>query len=88
MPCSHVKLPGGLSAIVCTSGRRQRCACGQLSTRLCDWKVPEKASGTCDRPLCATCTHVPAPDKDLCPAHAAEWKARSTNQQEGPTDGR
>lgn len=77
MPCSHVKLPGGVSAIVCTSGRRKRCACGKPSTRLCDWKVPGKKSGTCDQPICAGCTHVPAPDKDLCPKHAAEWKARA-----------
>jgi hypothetical protein len=76
MPCTHVTLPGGESAIVCTSGRAQRCACGRRSTRLCDWKVAGKRSGTCDRPLCAACTHSPAPEKDLCPDHAAEWKAR------------
>lgn len=78
MPCASVKLPGGVSAIVCTSGRGPRCACGsgKVPTRLCDWKVPERESGTCDRPVCLDCTHVPARNKDLCPAHAAEWKAR------------
>lgn len=76
MPCNVVPLPGGGRAIVCTSRSRQHCACGAVSTQLCDWKVPSKRSGTCDKPLCRRCTHVPAPDKDLCPAHAAEWKAR------------
>lgn len=78
MPCSSVKLPGGGAAIVCTSGRRQRCACGRPAARFCDWKVPKRKSGTCDRAICERCTYEPAPDKDLCPAHAAEWKARST----------
>lgn len=76
MPCNTVKLPTGETAIVCTSRRRQRCACGRPATKLCDWKVKERASGTCDRPLCSACTHVPAPDKDLCPRHAAEWRSR------------
>lgn len=76
MPCTHVKLPGGGGAIVCTGrGRRPRCfGCGKPADLLCDWKVPD---GTCDRPLCKACTYEPAPDKDLCPQHAAEWKARS-----------
>lgn len=77
MPCTPFTLPGGGRGIACTSrGRQKRCACGQPGTQLCDWKVPGKRSGTCDRPVCLTCTHVPAPDKDLCPPHAAEWKAR------------
>jgi hypothetical protein len=76
MPCEHVTLPGGVHAIVC-SGRRNRCACGAPATLACDWKVPGRKSNTCDAPICRTCTHVPAPDKDLCPAHAAEWKARA-----------
>jgi len=75
MPCTHVRRPDGIGAIVCTP--TQRCACGARATKLCDWKVPTKKSGTCDRPLCARCTHVPAPDKDLCPEHAAEWGARA-----------
>lgn len=75
MPCEVTTLPNRGRAIVCGSRRRQRCACGNLSTRLCDWKVPGRRSGTCDKPLCRQCTHEPAPDKDLCPNHAAEWKA-------------
>jgi hypothetical protein len=84
MPCERVSLPGGGFAIVCgTRSRRQRCACGQPSTQLCDWKVPERLSGTCDAPICARCSVSPAPDKDLCPAHAAafrEWSAQRQHQ--------
>jgi hypothetical protein len=36
---------------------------------------------TCDRLICVGCTHSPAPDKDLCPEHAAIWKARSAVTQ-------
>lgn len=78
MPCDFVQLPRGGTAIVCSSRRRQRCACGKPAPKLCDWKVPGKRSGTCDVPLCVNCTTVPAPEKDLCPKHAAEfaeWKA-------------
>lgn len=78
MPCTHVTLPGGQRAIVCGPRRRPKlCACGQPATLLCDWKVPAKKSGTCDRPICEACTHSPAPDKDLCTDHAAQWKARA-----------
>lgn len=79
MTCEHVSLPGGATAIVCSSGRRQRCKCGRPATLLCDWKVKTKKSGTCDAPLCSSCTTSPAPDKDLCPTHAAEfekWRRR------------
>jgi hypothetical protein len=76
MPCEVIHLPGGGTAIVCSRGRRQRCACGKPATLLCDWKVKGKRSGTCDKPLCASCSHSPAPEKDLCPEHAADWKAR------------
>jgi len=81
MPCDRVRMPGGGVAIVCSRGPRKvrRCACGAVATRECDWKIGREIDGatlTCDKPLCAACSHVPAPDKDLCPAHAAEWKAR------------
>lgn len=77
MTCSIVHSPGGFGrAIVC--GPTKRCKCGKRATLLCDWKVPSRKSGTCDKPICAACTTSPAPDKDLCPAHALEyqdWKA-------------
>lgn len=85
MVCQRVTLPGGQHAIVCGPRRRPKpCACGsgKPATLLCDWKVgPGSATGapveTCDRPLCVDCTTSPAPDKDLCPDHAAQWKARA-----------
>lgn len=77
MICARVNI-GGVAAIVCTSRpRRRKCACGQPAPLECDWKVPTKKSGTCDAPICAGCTHSPAPGKDLCQKHAAEWKART-----------
>ena len=76
MTCTPVTLPGGARAIICTA--TQRCKCGRRATLLCDWKMPEKKSGTCDAPLCAGCSTKPAPGKDLCAKHAADyayWKA-------------
>lgn len=82
MTCEHVTLPGGGTAIVCSTRKRQRCtSCGRSASLLCDWKVE---GGTCDQPICARCTTSPAPDKDLCPSHAAkfeEWKARKAEEQ-------
>lgn len=78
MACEHVALPNGGSAIVC-GVRRRKCACGRRATLECDWKVPTKKSGTCDAPICPNCTTSPAPEKDLCKKHAAEfeaWKAK------------
>lgn len=74
--CEHVSLPGGGTAIVCSTTRR--CKCGRPARRLCDWKVPARRSGTCDKPICSECSTSPAPEKDLCPDHARafeEWKA-------------
>jgi hypothetical protein len=80
MTCDRVTLPGGGTAIVCSSRKRPRCACGRSATLLCDWKVPDKKSGTCDAPMCARCAMQPVPgaDKQLCPAHVEafkKWKA-------------
>ena len=80
MTCEHVPIPGGGVAIVCGSrsrARYQRCKCGNRATLLCDWKRTKGRPGTCDKPICSRCTTSPAPDKDLCPDHAAafaEWK--------------
>lgn len=77
MTCHNVSLPDGTRAIVCTSERGKLCVqCGKRAALLCDWKMPSRRSGTCDAPICASCTHSPAPDKDLCPTHAAQWKGR------------
>lgn len=78
MGCHHVSLPNGTGAIICDRTKPKRCECGQRATRLCDWKVTNKRSGTCDRPLCANCSTEPAKHKDLCRDHAAafkRWKA-------------
>lgn len=85
MPCEHVTLPGGQHAIVCTGrgGGRKCVVCKRPATRLCDWKVPEAANGTCSTPLCARHSHRPAPDKDLCPQHSAEWIEMRQKRLEG-----
>lgn len=75
MTCETVTLPGGGRAIVC-GPRSARCACGKRADRLCDWKVRTRRSGTCDEPICTSCSHAPAPGKDLCPAHRDQWLAR------------
>ena len=74
MPCEVLPMPGGGKAIVCSSGRTKRCACGGRAPFLCDWKVPDRRSGTCDAPICAKCATSPAPEKHLCPQHAAEFR--------------
>lgn len=80
MACEFLDLGNGQRAIVC-GGRTQpkRCKCGRPATLLCDWKVPERKSGTCDAPICSSCSTSPAPDKDICPAHKPTleaWQAR------------
>jgi hypothetical protein len=82
MPCERVSMPKGGVAIVCSAKRR--CACGTKATLLCDWKVPTKASGTCDRPICAGCASELAPEKHLCPEHTRSWKSwRALKSPEG-----
>lgn len=78
MPFHSIDTGNGGRAIVCTGRqRRKRCAnCGQPADLLCDWKVKGKRSGTCDAPICATCTSKPAEGKDLCPRHAEQWAER------------
>lgn len=77
MTCEHVQLPGGGTAIVCGTKpwprSKVRCSCGHPAKLLCDWKVSDSKTGTCDKPICARCTTSPAPDKDLCPEHAQAW---------------
>jgi hypothetical protein len=80
MTCRDVTLPDGGRAIVC--GPTRRCKCGRRATLECDWKVPTKKSGTCDAPICSSCTTSPAAGKDLCPKHAAEFEAWKTRRAE------
>lgn len=75
MPCTRVG-----NMIVCSRGGGvKKCVgCGQRnSTRLCDARLKGQGGKTCDAPICTGCTHQPAADKDLCPTHAAQWKARA-----------
>jgi hypothetical protein len=75
MTCHPFTTPEGARGIVCTGGRAKQCRCGRRATLECDWKVPTKRSGTCDAPICASCTTSPEPGKDLCTAHATQWRA-------------
>lgn len=69
MPC--VRLTGG--GFACgVRWRAKLCSCGRgRATLLCDWKVD---GGTCDAEICPSCSTIPAPGKDLCPAHAEVWE--------------
>ncbi len=51
MICRTVKIPGGITAIVCGSRPRpKRCGCGARADLLCDWKLGN--GKTCDKPIC------------------------------------
>ncbi len=71
MKCTNIKLQGGQRVIVCGSQRVDTCVCGQIGTRLCDWKTT--VGCTCDVLLCNDCSTSPAERKDLCRAHAELW---------------
>lgn len=71
MPCDIVKTPTKRPtiAIVCHRGRRRSvpaCACGRVTTRLCDGRGPTPGS-TCDAKLCSRCT-TRVGSLDYCPA--------------------
>jgi hypothetical protein len=73
--CEHIKTGGG-EFIVCGMRRRHcACNCRREIEFECDWKVPGKKSGTCDRPLCAVHAKEVAPNKHLCPEHQSAWDA-------------
>lgn len=80
MACVHVKLADGTMGIVCgVRVKRSFCACGRVGELLCDWKMKEKKSGTCDRPICKQCALEVGADKHLCKPHQkayAEWQKR------------
>lgn len=73
MPCDHVKLPYGGTAIVCSRERRKpRCSvkpCKNAMTKRCDFK--DRTTGVmCDRPLCDDhAIHVKGKDLDYCCTH-------------------
>ena len=73
MKCTTIKF-GNRSTIACGSRRVDTCRCGQIATRLCDWKTGKDR--TCDALMCGDCSTSPAEGKDLCRMHAIEWGAR------------
>lgn len=80
MPCEHVNLGDGNFAIICSSrGTRKFCSCGRPGELLCDWKVKDKKSGTCDRPICRQHALEVGKDKHLCQEHQqaySDWRKR------------
>ncbi len=71
MPCNHINLPGGGSAIICSRSSQKRCAGGRPATKLCDFPLAgTKAGKTCDKPLCVVCAVHREPDIDYCRPHA------------------
>ena len=79
MTCSRVLVDGNVVFIRHSGPRLLPCrVCGEISTRLCDWKVG-KSGATCDAPLCDEHTSQPARGKDLCPEHAATWATDPDN---------
>lgn len=79
MPCRPFSRDGMTGFVCGPRAKAKRCACGsgKPADLLCDWKTPGGPKPTCDAPICRVCTSVPAPDKDLCKTHAAEWAART-----------
>jgi hypothetical protein len=72
MPCTPFRLPGGISGIVCTRGRKRapRCSvagCKAISGFQCDYPVTPGKS--CDRHLCAKHAHEIGSDMHRCPEH-------------------
>jgi hypothetical protein len=81
--CHHLKI-GGQHVIVCGDRRPIGfCICGREALFLCDWKVWEKKSGTCDAPICGRHAKEVAPEKHLCPQHQRrydQWKYKHPQQ--------
>lgn len=73
MPCYHIQLPGGGTALVrMQAPRRKLCPfCRKRqATQLCDFPVGK--GKTCDRPICKECAVVVDPDRDHCPTHKSQ----------------
>jgi len=70
----------GQAVIVCGGRSKAKfCLCGHKAIVLCDWKVAERKSGTCDKPLCLKHAKEVAAGKHLCPFHQLQydsWKRR------------
>jgi hypothetical protein len=75
--CLKMGVGNGKFAIICgVRGLKPKfCACGRESHLLCDWKVKDKKSGTCDAPICDQHALQVGTDKHLCPLHQKAWEA-------------
>lgn len=72
MTCETVRI-GGVVAIVCGRGRRdrKRCHCGAPATKLCDHRGAGRKK-TCDAPLCDAHAVRIGANIDFCPGHAKD----------------
>ncbi len=89
--CERRDLGNGQFVMVCGGRRRvEFCSCGRVGKFLCDWKVPAKQSGTCDRPICEDHAKEVAPGKHLCQECQKKyesWKARHPDAVPPATQG-
>jgi hypothetical protein len=78
MPCNHIDLGNGVTAIVCRGKQRTKpcVTCGRAGTILCDYPVSSNKSGTCGRPCCRQHAVNVGPDRDYCLAHAGSEKEK------------
>jgi len=83
MACEHLDLGNGNFAIICGRRKRKYCSCGRPAPFLCDWKIKEKKSGTCDLPICEKHALEVGQDKHLCPLHQKSYEAWK-KRHEGP----
>ncbi len=74
MTCEHIRLPDGNGFRLRHAASAEMRPVRRRADLECDWKVPGRKRGTCDAPICSRCTTSPAPEKDLCPDHAAAWQ--------------
>ena len=73
--CLRHQLPDGTTAIICGMKSEPKfCRCGRPADFLCDWKVPDRKSGTCDAPVCKEHAKQVAPNKHLCEWHQKAYE--------------
>jgi hypothetical protein len=79
MSCT-AEIHDGQRFIICgRSAPVKFCFCGRPAEALCDWKVRDRKSGSCDAPLCSQHAKCVGGRKHLCPEHDRaydEWKRR------------
>jgi hypothetical protein len=73
--CDSVNVNGHRFLICGVRDGVRYCKCGRPGKFLCDWKVAERSSGTCDRAICERCTLEVAPLKHLCPEHQVAYQS-------------